>query len=152
MRKVLFLICVLGISSASLAKTDQTSWANLNALQAGQKIQVVEVNSKKHSGLFASVSDDAISFQESGSPQSIPKQNVRMVKLMKNKHRLRNTAIGAAVGAGAGAAVGAASKGNDSWFGTGDYAAVGAVVGAVLGAVVGVLIPGHETVYKVSSH
>ncbi len=63
MRKTLFLICVLGTRFVSGAQTDQGSWANLSALQAGQKIQVVDMNSKKHSGTFVNVSDTAISYQ-----------------------------------------------------------------------------------------
>jgi hypothetical protein len=81
----------------------------LSTLHAGQKIQVVEMNSKKHSGTFVNFSDTAISFQDTAGEQTIPKQDLRRVKLMENKHRLRNTLIGAGVGAGAGTVIGAAS-------------------------------------------
>ena len=47
MRKVLFLICTLGIPCGAWAQTNQSSWTNLSALRTGQKIQVVEMNSKK---------------------------------------------------------------------------------------------------------
>ena len=50
MRKVLLLICVLGMSCASWAQTNPSSWENLNTLHAGEKIQVVETTSKKISG------------------------------------------------------------------------------------------------------
>src|ERR1035437_1589203 len=107
MRKLLFLICVLGMPCASWAQTDRASWANLSALLVGQKIQVVEMNAKKHSGTFVHVSDTAISYQETAGEQTIEKQDVRSVKLMKNNPRLRNTLIGLAVGGGVGAGVGA---------------------------------------------
>ena len=43
MRKSLFLICVLGLPCVSWAQTNRASWANLSALRAGQKIQIVEM-------------------------------------------------------------------------------------------------------------
>src|ERR1700690_1109233 len=100
MRKILLLVCLIGISSASWAQNDQ-SWANLSALYPGQKIQVIELNSKKHSAAFVSFSETAITFQDIAGAQTIPRQNVRKVKLGTNKRRLRNTLIAAGVGAGA---------------------------------------------------
>jgi len=166
-RKFLFLICVLGLRCASSAQTDQASWANLTALQAGQKIRVVDMNSKKHSGTFVDVSDTAISYQDKASEQTIQKQDVRSVKVMENKHRVRNTLVGmglgGAVGAGVGAGIGAATfhscssqsfciqpvgKGGQTGIG----AAFGFAGGAVVGAVVGALSPSHSTIYRVKSH
>jgi hypothetical protein len=143
MRKSWILLCVLGVPCAVSAQ-----WENLNTLQAGQKIQVIE-SSKKDSGTFLSVSDKEISLQGKSGPQTIQRQDVRSVKLMQNEHRLRNTLIGAAVGAGAGAGISAAAwepRGFAGGRGTG--AAVGAVIGAVGGAVVGALWLSHETIYK----
>ena len=149
MRKLLFLICVLGMPCASWAQSNSASWENLNTLQAGEKIQVLEMNSKNISGTFVNVSDVAISLQDKTSQEMVQRQDVRSVKLMENKHRLRNTLIGAAVGAGAGAGISAAAwepRGFVGGRGTG--AAVGAVIGAVGGAIVGALWPSHETIYK----
>src|ERR1700683_3437088 len=123
-------------------------WGNLNTLQVGQKIQVVQT-SRKDSGTFLSVSDKEISLQAKSGAQTIQRQDVRSVKLMVNKHRLRNTLIGVAVGAGAGAGISAAAwepRGFVGGRGTG--AAVGAVIGAAGGAVVGGLWPSHQTIYK----
>jgi outer membrane lipoprotein SlyB len=150
MRKVLLLICVLGTSCTSWAQSNPASWENLNTLHAGEKIQVLEMNSKKVSGTFLNVSDAAISVQEEAGSQTIQRQDVRSVKLMKNKHRLRNTLIGAGVGASVGAVMGAATS--DNFFGRGFGAAIGAVVVLLPGAVVGALVPSHETIYRVSSH
>ena len=109
MRKLLFLICVLGMPCASWAQSNPAPWENLNMLQAGEKIQGVEINSKKVSGTFLNVSDAAISLQEKAGQQTIQRQDVQSVKLRKHQHRLRNTLIGAAVGAGVGAGIGAAT-------------------------------------------
>ena len=143
MRIFWILACLLAMPSVASAQ-----WENLNTLQAGQKIQVVQT-SKKDSGTFLSVSDKEISLQGKSGTQSIHRQDVRSVKLMENKHRLRNTLIGAAVGAGAGAGISAAAwepRGFAGGRGTG--AAVGAVIGAVGGTIVGALWPSHETIYK----
>ena len=64
MRKALLAFCVLGVSCAAVAQNNQASWASLSGLGAGQKIQVVEKSSKKHTGIFESVSDSAISFRD----------------------------------------------------------------------------------------
>ncbi len=106
MRRILFLICILGLTSALRAQTNQ-EWANLSALNAGWKTQIIEMNSKKHSETFVSFSDAAISWQGTTGEQTVQKQDVRSVKLLENKHRRRNTLIGAAVGGGVGAGVGA---------------------------------------------
>ena len=94
MRKLWILACVLALPSVASAQ-----WDNLNKLQAGQKIQVVEVGSKKDSGTFLSVSDKTISLQGKSGQQNIERQDVASIKLMENKHRLRNALIGGAVGA-----------------------------------------------------
>jgi hypothetical protein len=108
MRKIFLLLFVLGLPCVAFAQTDRASWANLSGLQPGQRIQVVGMTSKKHSGNFVSISDTAISYRETNGEQSIPKQEVLSVKLMEHKHRLRNTLIAAGVGAGVGAGIGAA--------------------------------------------
>jgi hypothetical protein len=90
MRKVLFPICALGISCGAWAQTKQSSWTNLDGLHAGQRIQVVEMNSKKHSGTFVTVSDTAITYQEPAGEWAIQHRDVRNVRFTKNNHRLRN--------------------------------------------------------------
>jgi hypothetical protein len=159
MRKIFLLLFVLGPPCAAFAQTDAASWANLSGLQPGQKIQVVGMTSKKHSGTFVSISGTTISYREKNGEQSIPKQDVLSVKLLQHKHRLRNTLIVAGVGAGVGAGIGAAlHKGCSSQSfcldigGAALPAAVGAVIGGLGGAVVGVLLPSHSTIYQVSSH
>jgi hypothetical protein len=159
MRKTLFLMCVLGMDCALAAQTNLTSWANLSALQSGQRIQVVDMNSKKHFGTFVNASDTAISYQEAGGEQTTQKQDVRSVKLMEHGHRLRNTLILGAVGAGVGAGIGAATFHSCSSqpfciqpAGRGAFAGVGAAIGFAGGAVVGALLPSHKMIYRMNSH
>jgi hypothetical protein len=121
-------------------------------LQAGEKIQVVEMNSEKVSGTFVNVSDAAISLQEEAGSQTIQRQDVRSVKLMKAQHRLRNPLIGAGVGAGAVAGIAAASWENHGYIGgKGTGAGLGLAIGLVGGAIVGTLLPSHKTIYRESA-
>jgi hypothetical protein len=154
MRKLLPTLFLLATSCALSAQTNPTSWANLNSLQPGQKIQVVEITSKKHAGVFVSVSDTAIVLTQSNGDRTLQKQEVRTVKLIKGNRRLRNTLIGAGIGAGAGAGITAAAWESHGFLGSkGAGAAVGAVIGAIGGAIVGAVLPSHASIdiYKTSS-
>jgi hypothetical protein len=151
MRKFLLLICVLGMASALWGQVEKGSWESLSTLQAGQKIQVIDVNRKKHSGTLVSVSATAISLREAGGEQSVAQQDVRRVRV-SGHHRLRNTLIGGAVGAGAGAGILAAGWENSGFLGDkGTGAALGARIGGVVGLVIGALIPINTTIYKVKA-
>lgn len=163
MRLTIIALCVLGMPCLSSAQVDKSAWANLSALQAGQKIQVVESNlSKKDSGTFVNATDAAITLEEKSGQQTIQPRDVRIVRLMKNEHRLRNTFIGAGIGAGVGAGLGAATGGpckapQGSFPSTclfsltrGQQAVVFAAPGLVIGAAVGALWPTHEVIYRVT--
>jgi len=162
MRSTIIALCVLGMPCLSSAQAGPSSWANLNTLRSGQKIQVAQMNSKKVSGTFLNVSGSGITLQENAGEKTIAQPDVRLVRLMKNKHRLRNTLIGAGIGAGAGAGIGAASYRQkcapDStgvvlcgqpFFSKGFDTAFGAAVGFVGGAAAGALWPTNEIIYRV---
>ncbi|MGH9865029.1 MAG: hypothetical protein ACRD4H_06410 [Candidatus Acidiferrales bacterium] len=160
MRSLLLIVCALAMPCVSSGQSNQSSWSNLSTLRAGQKIEVVETNLKKDTGTFAAVSDDGIRLNESTGEQTIPRASVMRVTLRQNKHRLRNTLIGAAVGTGAGAAIGAATyrAPNPCQPGVfclnlgsrGEQAAIGAVLGLAGGAAVGAVLPSHPTIYRAS--
>lgn len=153
MRKFVLLMCALGISCAAVAQSNHGSWANLGKLTPGQRIQIVEVTGKRHSGTLVNVSDSAISFNDGAGLEGVPRQSVRSVKLLNHSHRLRNALIGGAVGAGAGGGITAAAWESHGFLGgKGAGAAVGAVIGGVGGLIVGALLPSHDTIYRVSSH
>jgi hypothetical protein len=162
MRKLLLVFCIFGLPCGVLAQIDRASgadWTKLSGLRPGQKIQVVDAMSKKHSGFFASVSETAIVYSAKAGEQSVPKQDVRSVKLMENRHRLRNTLLVGAAGAGVGAAIGAAThKGCSTQSfcfdvgGRGLPAGIGAVIGGLGGVAVGALLPSHDTIYSAAPH
>jgi hypothetical protein len=152
----LFLMLGLLLVPASVF-ADQPGWENLNRLAAGNKIQVEDSNHKKLSGTFIEYSNTGFTLQTSGGAQTLRREDVRVVKLMENHHRLRNTAIGAAIGTGVGAGVGAAAYRPCSQTGflaclgaqgRGLNVGLGAVVGGIGGAVVGAVWPGHHTLYR----
>jgi hypothetical protein len=164
MRNLGVLLCILGMPSFLSAQGKQAMWENLNALRPGQKVQIVEMNSKTESGTFLSVSGTAISLQEKDGEQTIQRQDVRTVKIPKRPNHLRNSLIGGAIGAGVGAGIGAAvyhpcenhpPLNDQCSFDIGSRgldAAFGGVVGLVGGAVVGALLPTGKTIYRASAH
>jgi hypothetical protein len=153
MRKLWIVVCVLAMPCAASGQSNKSAWENLSALQAGHRIEVVEINSKKVSGAFVNVTDAGISLQGQSGEQTISRQDVRVVKLMENKHRLRNAAIGAAIGAaaGAGALGGLVNSAEGGFNFTAQGAGIGAGAGAVIGAIVGALWPSHQTVYRAAA-
>src|ERR1700689_2987658 len=117
MRRLLSVALILAPSCILSAQTNPSNWANLSALHAGQNIQVAEVTSYKHSGVFVSVSDTAIVLTQTDGDRTLQRQAVRSVKLMKGGHRLRNTLMGAGIGAGAGAGIAAGAWESNGFLG-----------------------------------
>ena len=156
MKKLLFLICILGVSISLQAQGKPSAWANLNNLHQGDRIQVRQMDSTKATGEFMSVSDAALSLQANGSAQVIARDTVKSVTLMKNKHRLRNSLLLAATGAGIGAGIGAAehhgcSSTQTFCFDIGGKslpAGIGAVIGFLGGGAIGAFLPSHEMIYR----
>jgi hypothetical protein len=159
MRKLLVSVCILLACAAAQAQ-GRAAWQNLNALQPGEKIHVLETSTTKITGTFVSVSGTAISLQSEAGPQTIQRDQVSAVQRTKNKHRLRNALIAGGIGAGAGAVIGAAAHhgcSNSQTFcldigGRAIPSAIGAVVGLLGGATVGALLPSHETIYRAQVH
>jgi hypothetical protein len=148
----LLLVILFAAPCVSVAQTNSSSWANLSALHTGQKIQVVESNSQKHTGNFESVSDSAISIRVATGEASVPRQDVRSVKLMENRHRMRNLLIGTGIGAGSGAGIGAAAWESSGYLrGKGTGAALGTGLGGLTGLIVGSVWQTHETIYRAGS-
>ena len=107
MRKLALLGILLGMPVLSQAQTNRNSWEALNTLHAGQRIEVVETNLKKHKGEFSTLTDEAIQLREHGTDVGIKKQDVMRVTLLGESHRVRNAFIFGSVGAGAGAGISA---------------------------------------------
>lgn len=149
MRRLFVIACLLATPCALRAQKSNSSWDVLNALRAGEKVEVVETSLKMHIGTFVGVSEETLSFREAGADQTIKKENVMRVTRLGKSHRLRNAIVFGLVGAGAGAGVGAAvHSGKGSYVPRAGAALVGAVVGLGGGAAIGAAVPSHDTIYR----
>ena len=151
MRRALLVACLLMIPCVSRAQKTPASWDGLNALRAGDKVEVVETSLKKHTGTFAAVSEESLTLREGAAEQSIRKEDVMRVTSLAKSHRLRNALIFAAVGGGAGAGIGAAAfpcRRGDICV-NGITAGIFGVSGFLGGAAIGAFVPSHPTIYRV---
>jgi hypothetical protein len=155
MRKFALIAILLGMSLPSRAQTAQNSWEALNTLHAGQRIEIVETNLKKHKGTFSAVTDEELQLREGGVEVGIKKENVMRVTLLDKSHRLRNILVLGAVGAGAGAGIGAtatrcsSSSGGFCKLDRAVAIGLGGMLGLGGGVGIGAAIPGHPTIYRI---
>lgn len=158
MRQLALIAILLGMPLLSRAQTTQNSWSALNTLHAGQRVEIVETNLKKHGGTFSTVTDETLQLREGGADVLIERENVMRVTLLDKSHRLRNALVFGAVGAGAGAGIGAVSTRCSntpySFCGLGRSVAIGlgGVLGLAGGAGIGAAIPSHPTIYRIEHH
>jgi len=153
-RPVLILVLCLGLPAALRAQTQQGSWSNLNRLKAGQGIEVIESNMKRHAGKFVTVSDELLTLKENGSDVSVKREDVVRVSTSSGPKRGEHALIGLVAGGAIGAGIGAASGSKTGFLGgssRGIYALVGIVIGAPSGAVVGAVLPARTTVYRATA-
>ena len=131
------------------------SWDNLNGLQAGQKIQIVQMDMKSLKGKFLGLTEETISVRVKQDEVAVARADVLRISLRGKPKRLRNTVIGMGIGAGLGLAVGA---GADARSG-GDPVSLGigpdlgkrifTPLGFLIGGVAGVAIPpSYQTIYR----
>ena len=160
MRKFALIATLLGMPLLSRAQATQNSWSALNTLHAGQRIEIVETNLKKHHGTFSTVTDEMLQLREASGDVVVKREDVMRVTLLDKSKRVRNALVLGAVGAGAGAGISAAatrcssSSGgfNFCGLGRGAVVSVAAVIGLVGGTGIGAAIPSHPTVYRIEHH
>jgi hypothetical protein len=147
----LILVLFLGLPATLWAQKQQGSWSDLNRLKAGQGVEVIESNLKRHAGAFITVTDEVLSLQEKGSDVSLKREDIVRVSTASGPRRGEHALIGLVVGGGIGAAIGALAGSSHGFLGEssrGIAALVGIVIGAPSGALVGAVIPAHTTVYR----
>ena len=143
---------LMAIFSVSLQaqKPGKDSWDNLNRLQAGQKIEVVQMDMKSLKGRFLGFSEEGISVRVKKDEVTVLHADVLRVTLRENPKRLRNVLTLAGVGTGVGLGLGIAALGA-----TGGSDSPGVVMnpamalGAGLGGALGAATPSYETIYRV---
>lgn len=152
-RRVLAVLVFFSAISQTLLAQQQGSWSDLNHLDAGQHIVVIETNMKRHDGKFVAATDELLSFKEAGTDVSVKRNDVARVSVSSGKKRGEHVVIGLLIGAGAGAVIGAASGSSHGFLGgssRGLTALAGVIIGVPSGAIVGAVLPAHNTVYRTS--
>ena len=126
-------------------------WDNLHRLQAGQKIQVVQMDMKSLKGNFLGFTDETISLRVKNDEVAVPREEVLRVSLRGKPKRGRNALLLMGVGAGVGLISGAAVGAGFHEAGeTGVFMLVFTPIGAGVGAAVGAVAPfaSYETIYR----
>jgi len=142
------------LCSSAIAQDDKVDqWAALRQLKTGDKIQIVQISLKSQSGIFQSLSVDALFFRVAGEERSVTREKLLRLSVIDRSRRKRNTVLGLAIGMAAGLAGGGALASAAGWFdeGTGSKPAVaiaafgagGALAGYALGA-----SSGTRTIYR----
>lgn len=151
MRKCIVVLLGLAMPALALAQAQkpENNWDNLNRLQVGQKIQIVDTEMKRHEGTFLAYGADAVSIRTSRGDQGFPRDKVVRVSNREKSKRLRNALIGAAIGAGAGLAIGALA--DRAFTETGERDKMKKFltpIAAGAGAGIGAGFASYETIYR----
>ncbi len=145
LRAVFFILCFVPQLSLTRGKKDQ--WANLSPLRSGQKIEVVDLQSRSLQGTFLSFSEERILLRVGQDEVPVQRANVLRV-VLRQPRRLRNAAIAAAIGVGAGLAIAM-----PVWTAEGATASpgiLGPLIGGSAGAGIGATVPlRSRTIYRV---
>lgn len=83
----------------------EDSWDSLGRLHLGERITIVQKDSKQLTGEFTGVSGESISLRQGKQEVGVERGNVVRVSRLERSKRLRNALIGAAIGAGVGIAI-----------------------------------------------
>ncbi len=151
MRKLIPALGLLVLApTLTLAQSAKDSWDNLQELQPGQKVEVVDKRLKTLKGEFVSFTDEAITLREKNGEQSVDRINVLRVSVRDTSHRVRNVLLGAGIGGGIAVAATVVPLAANSNEGNSCGICVAAIAagfggGAALGA-----IPGNRTIYRVN--
>ena len=154
---ILSMLMTIFSVSLQAQQPGEDSWDNLNRLQAGQKVQVVQMDMKSHSGRFLGFTDEMISLRVKKDEVAVHREEVMRVSLRGKRSRGLSALLGAGLGFGLGAVAGVASCGSGGGSCGGEpglAAGIGAIVGAGAGAGVGAAVPfmgGNKTIYRVKS-
>ena len=150
MSRIVLGILLLALAPQMVFAKDKAnqSWENLNRLQAGQKVQVMQMDLKSMKGQFLGFTDEMISLRIKKDEVAVPREDVFRVSLRGKRKRGASALAGTALGFGLGAVAGAAFGGGGE---PGLAAFVFAIGGAGVGAGVGAAVPfirGYETIYR----
>ncbi len=151
---LLILPLILSMFSVSLRAEEvgKYSWENLQQLQVGQKIEVVDTNLKKLKGTFLSFSEEAISLRVGKDEVGVRRGDILRVSLRGGPNRKKSAIAGAAIGALGGLVVALIT--GPSYAERGEIAVfilLDTPIGAGVGAAVGAAAPfihNSRTIYR----
>jgi len=131
---------------------DVSQWGNVQTLQRGDRVGIVQANKKRVEGRFLSSTGRDITIQSDRETTVLKADVIRVYRtgISRKKRALIGTVIGVAAG-GVAAAVISNSSNNEGPFHSLNSAAVGATVvgGAAIGAGIGTLSGnGYQTIYQ----
>ena len=158
-RRMVMTACLIAVSLSissfgplTLAQQSAGDWMAVQSLPNDSDLSVKLKSGKTVRGEFASANDHELTIFRKGKSESIAKETIAEIYLLKRKaEKGKYAAIGAGVGAGTGLAIGGAraSRGGDD---SQDYAIFGTMLGAGIGAVGGLLFGQgkrkHELIYR----
>jgi len=140
-------------ASATAQDSDLDQWGALRQLNAGQKVQIVQITLESQTAIFQRLSDEAIFFRVDQQERSVTRQNLLRLTVIDRSKRRRNIVLGLVIGTAAGLAGGGAVVSAAGLFdeGTGSkpglvifgFGAGGAVAGYAMGA-----SSGTRTIYR----
>ena len=105
MRRLPLAFLALFLATApSLAQEPKSSWENLNQLQPGHKIQVVDMRLKSWKGQLVAVSEESIKVRAGEKEITVDRSEVLRVADRGCSKRPRNALIGLGIGSAVGAA------------------------------------------------
>jgi hypothetical protein len=140
-------LCLFLFASGLVFAAD---WGDVQRIPASHKIEVTERNAKgRLRATLVSAGPDSVVVREASGERSIPKADIRELKVFDSARRTHRGVLWMLVGAGAGAGaslaacVSCAGEGHD----TAQYVPAGVGVGAAIGAL-GFLSSPYRTVYK----
>ena len=143
----LFIFCAA--LPAQGAPGDPADWGNLQQLQPGQKVAVVQTNLAKHKGKFLAWTEEAITLRVKKRELTILREQVHRVRRLEN-HRVRNALIGAGAGAAAGVITIVPMQGSDAGSLLVRITFISLVFGGPGAAIGAVIPPIHPTIYRAS--
>jgi hypothetical protein len=121
----------------------QSEWSVVTALPAGVKVEIHRENVSPLRGKLVRATESEVVVQAKKSDQSIPRADVKRVKVPSTTLRLLYGAIGVGVGITVGALICHSCLGEGDGVLLGQMMALGAGAGALA-----FLIPGYKTIYK----
>ncbi len=146
------LVLTVFLVSLRAQEPSESSWENLNQLQAGQTIQVVQMDLKSLKGTFHNISEEAILLLVNENEVSVLQAEVLRVSRRDAAKRRRNMLLGLGIGAGGGMLIGAAAA--SPFFDEGTGFKPGAIILSGIGAGAGLGLAlgassGFQTIYRI---